>query len=100
MLLEWLRSLKSRAKTQNSFLFKDLLTTLGFVLSGYMISGFPKEFLDLFQSPVGQFIVFFIINYGLYAEDGNKRPMREIVMESFLDMFVLQLMFGLVKWSF
>jgi len=60
---------------------------------GYMVSDFPKEFLNIFKHPIGQFFVFICINTMSYSFDESytMETMNWIIVESIISVIILQL---------
>jgi hypothetical protein len=58
-----------------STITQSVLFMLGAVLGGYTISNFPRQYLDLIATPIGNVIAFFIIllgaNYNSYGTEVN-----------------------------
>lgn len=65
-----------------------ILLILTSFAGGYMVSDFPKEFLNGFRHPLTQFFIFFCINYVLKYED---EPIIYILLESLISMLLLQM---------
>ena len=89
---EYLTSLKGGPPEQHHALSTFLLI-IGAVFAGYTAVNFPPEFLELFSHPLGQFIVFIILGFGLY----KKVNKFFIIYDSIIYVIVLQLMLYLSK---
>jgi len=76
-------------KTSNKKIINALLIFFTAFIGGYTVSKFPKEFLDLFATPLGQYISFFCILYMYYQDDKNI-TLKEIILESALYVIILQ----------
>jgi hypothetical protein len=86
MIIRWLLN---DIKNSDSLSIGLLMIFTSFV-GGYMISDFPRKFLDLFNHPFGQFIAFIAIN--IIARYQNKSfNMTYIIIESIISVILLQL---------
>ena len=66
-----------------------LLLILTSFAGGYMVSDFPKEFLNVFKHPIIQFFIFLCMNYILKYEN---EPIIYILLESLISVLLLQLL--------
>ena len=69
---------------------QGIIMILSSIVGGYMVSDFPKEFLNLFTTPIGQFIAFIIINLAFYMD--KNVSFEYIILESLIYMIILQVM--------
>jgi hypothetical protein len=67
---------------------------------GYMVSDFPKEFLDLLHNPIGQFMVLFCINLliiGSTDNDGLSLAFFESIISVAILQFIKLILFKIYK---
>ena len=72
---------------------KTFLLIIGAVFSGYTASQFPPEFLSLFATPFGQFIIFMILGLGYYSY----KNLEFIIYDSILYVIMLQILLFISK---
>ena len=58
-------------------------------IGGYMVADFPKQFLDIFTTPIGQFIAIFIINLAIHKKY-NSFILFWVIIECVISVFFLQ----------
>ena len=77
---------------------------IGFILvltsfaGGYMVSDFPKPFLDLFKTILGQFIVFCCINVVLIGL--KKENIYWIVIESIISVILIRILKKILEYIY
>jgi hypothetical protein len=77
------------------YLFDDKKINMGVIIllssfiGGYMVSDFPKPFLNIFTTPIGQFIAIFIINLAI-RKKYNSTILFWIFIECIISVFCLQ----------
>lgn len=73
--------------------YKNKIPTLILIMSafagGYTVSDYPKEFLNLFTTPIGQFLVFYSILYIVYIENPDVK-FYDLILESLIAVFIIQ----------
>jgi len=75
-------------------IYKDLSQSIfilfGSIIAGFTITDLPKEFLDFFTTPLGQFIAFYAILNIMYMED-EEITRTDILIESLVYVGILQM---------
>ena len=69
--------------------FTPILVAFTSFAAGYTVSDFHPDFLKFFTTPVGQFIVYFVILYAMFRDDKTV-ALWEIVAEALLYVAILQ----------
>lgn len=67
-----------------------LLILFSSFIGGYMVADFPKEFLDLFKTPLGQFFALLCINWLQYTDPSFNASPLEIFLESLICVIIIQ----------
>ena len=78
---------------------RPVLIALTAFAGGYTINDFPSKFKELFATPIGQFMVYFLILYLTFRSDANV-SIAEIIMEAVMYVVILQLLKMLLKKIF
>ncbi len=73
----------------NNKINMDIIILFSSFICGYMVADFPKPFLDIFTTPIGQFIAIFIINLAIHNKY-NSTILFWIIIESVIFVFCLQ----------
>lgn len=84
MLIDYYKGKKSHIDNFNT----PLIVFAAFA-AGYTISDFHPNFLRLFTSPIGQFIVYFIILFTMYKDD-KTFTILDIVIETTIYVIIVQ----------
>lgn len=71
--------------------FNPMLIAITAFAGGYTVSDFPMKFRNLFATPVGQFLVYFLIIYITYKDD-TEVTMMEMVGEAMIYVSILQVL--------
>ena len=72
-----------------------ILALMSGFFGGYLISGFPKEFLDLFSTPVYQSIVIFIMFFTIkfeFTREFKVSTLLYTIIETIVVVVALQLL--------
>ena len=86
MIIRWLSGANNNELKQ---LHLGILIVFSSVIGGYMITNFPRKFLKLFTTPIGQFVAFMIFNtiIELNQSDFN---ICHVIIESIFAVIILQ----------
>ena len=84
MLSDWIYK-----KDNQSQVVQPLALIIAAFAGGYTVADYPKDFLDLFTNPIGQFIIFYIILYIAYY--GNPQVKQyDLIIEALLGVLIIQ----------
>lgn len=84
MLSDWIYKRDKQPVAQ------PLVLIIAAFTGGYTVADFPKEFLDLFINPLGQFIIFYIVLYTAYYGN-DKVKQYDLILESLIGVLFIQL---------
>lgn len=59
------------------------------VSSGYTIKDFPPKFLEYFKTPLGQFVIYFVVIYVTYIND-TTIPLKDMILEAIAYVLIIQ----------
>ena len=84
MLSDWIYK-----KDNQPQVVQPLVLIIAAFTGGYTVADYPKEFLDLFTNPIGQFLIFYIVLYiAYYGNDQVKQ--YDLILESLIGVLVIQ----------
>ncbi len=86
MLIDYFKGKKSHADNLNVF----LLSFTAFA-AGYTVADFHEKFLDFFTTPLGQFIVYYIILHTVYVGDPEVTT-NDLITEALIYVLILQVL--------
>lgn len=83
------------SKFPNHNIKSSLQLVIGAVFAGYTATAFPPEFLKIFEHPLAQFFIFFLLFNSKQYSPGF--PMIFVVIDSVLFTIMIQIVLRIVK---
>lgn len=95
MLIDYYKGIQ----TSTSDKFNAPLIVFTAFTAGYTISHFHPDFLHYLGTPVGQFIIYYIILYSLYRNDQTVSNL-DIIIETTIYVIFIQVLKYIINWYF